>query len=339
MHKLIKCFLVVIFIAAISIGTVCAEDSLPKLVLPERNYNFGSVSQGTLVEHLFEINNLGEAPLRILKLHSDCGCTAISLDTDTIAAGASAKIKASFNTSGFDGPKVKTIRIYTNDPRESSAMLTLEGEVVPEIVLKPDVLDFGSVQAGREYQKSVSVFAEDKLGIKFLDVRSHTQNIEVYSQDYSASGHSGKQITVTLKPGVPEGVFRGRVAIKTSSSKTPVVSLPVLARVEGEIQLEPQSITFGSLSLPFAEAPIKTATLKNSGNELIRIASLESDTPAVSVQYKTLEEGRTYKLSIVLHESTLPIIRARIKIIVEMPNETQKTLLLPVYAVISQQTQ
>ena len=45
----------------------------PKMEFTETEFDFGTIDQGTNVEHVFEFKNTGEAPLVIVNAKSSCG--------------------------------------------------------------------------------------------------------------------------------------------------------------------------------------------------------------------------------------------------------------------------
>ena len=106
---------------------------LPLLAAPNikavaTTHNFGSVLQGTPVNHSFVVENRGSSPLQILKITPDCGCSAAELPSPFVEAGERTKIDVTFNTSGFFGFKRRTFRVFTNDPRKRYYILSIEGE-------------------------------------------------------------------------------------------------------------------------------------------------------------------------------------------------------------------
>jgi hypothetical protein len=331
-HAMFLFFCVMVFVCA---GTALAQVEAPHLVITKSEFDFGTVEQGSVVEHSFEVANSGQKPLKITKLHPDCGCTAVTVDSDTIAPGAQTAIKVAFSTAGFQGPKVKTIRIYTDDPQQTSAVLVIKGTIRPDVQVEPTVIDFGDVREGDEQKLDAYAFVEDSSSTKLLDVRSHTANLEVSGENYSDKGRSGMKITATLKGSAPSGNFRGRIALRTTSTKDPVVSIPVLARIEGDLQLIPATLMFGTLSALSKGAVVKSAILRNRGDTPMHILSAETDNPSVVVQIQPLEEGREYKLLVSVTGETAGMIRARVKITTDRSDKKQKNLVLPVYAIIT----
>jgi hypothetical protein len=78
----------------VSLGYAQAEDG-PVAVVPELNYNFGTVSQGQKIEHEFVVRNDGDTDLVIQRVAPSCGCTAAAMSAAAIKPGASEKINKS----------------------------------------------------------------------------------------------------------------------------------------------------------------------------------------------------------------------------------------------------
>ena len=64
----------------------------PKVKVSPDAYDFGRVIYGQVAKHNFTLTNLGNQPLKILRLSTSCGCTQASMaeKDKTIAPGASA---------------------------------------------------------------------------------------------------------------------------------------------------------------------------------------------------------------------------------------------------------
>lgn len=311
------------------------QQPVPRIFVPELNYNFGSVAQGSIVEHNFEISNLGDASLKITKVHPSCGCTAAILDSDVVGPGEKTALKVSFNTAGFEGEKVKTIRIYTDDPAQTSLLFRIEGEIKTEFVLDPVIVDFKTVRAGRSDIKSVKVYADNSLGIKFIDVSSNSPDIEVDVKDLVLDNKSGKDIIVKLKETASIGMLRTRLVVKTSSSKTPVINIPVSAHVEGDLRVAPADVTFDLLTGPLDQTISKSIVFSNLGKTPVKILEIKSDHPSVTSSYTVVRDGFEYSLVFEIRKNTIGIVRDRIRIITDHPDKRQSELIVPLTAIIS----
>ncbi len=60
----------------------------PELVIEEPVFDFGTVEQGTSVEHTFRVRNTGRAELRIDHVKTSCGCLAGLASAPDIPRGA-----------------------------------------------------------------------------------------------------------------------------------------------------------------------------------------------------------------------------------------------------------
>jgi hypothetical protein len=104
--------------------------AMPKTYIQfyETKYNFGTISEGKVISHVFRFKNTGENPLMIAKSDVTCGCTVANFPMETIAAGADGEITVNFNSSGQTGFQQKNIIIHSNTIPEAVS-IGVEGEV------------------------------------------------------------------------------------------------------------------------------------------------------------------------------------------------------------------
>ncbi|MFY0601536.1 MAG: DUF1573 domain-containing protein [Cyclobacteriaceae bacterium] len=86
----------------------------PKVVFEETVHEFGDITQGDRVEHVFKYMNNGTEPLIISNVKTTCGCTAPDWSREPLAPGESADLTVRFNSSGKNGMINKTITINSN---------------------------------------------------------------------------------------------------------------------------------------------------------------------------------------------------------------------------------
>ncbi|MBK3519035.1 DUF1573 domain-containing protein [Carboxylicivirga marina] len=101
----------------------------PVVNISEKNWNFGEIKQGDVVKHQFEVQNTGKSELIIRKVKASCGCTAIKPAKTILAPGESTLIAAEFNSRGKSGRQTKTVRIVSNDPKNTTITLMITGNV------------------------------------------------------------------------------------------------------------------------------------------------------------------------------------------------------------------
>jgi hypothetical protein len=101
----------------------------PVAYLKENQFQFGTVKDGTEINHTFIIANKGHAPLLIVKVNSGCGCTTVDY-TREIQPGMEGRIIIKANTSGYQGQEFsKTIHVETNDPKQKVLTLFITGMI------------------------------------------------------------------------------------------------------------------------------------------------------------------------------------------------------------------
>lgn len=318
------------FLLVAMIFVFLAAAGEPKLILNDVTYDFGSVAEGRQVSTSFVLKNAGSAPLEIKRIFPACGCTVAQMSSNLIAPGEEASLNVSFDTTGFYGFKVKTIRIFTNDPMRSTVVLSLQGKIERDVEVEPSRLYFGTVRKGSS--NVVSAELRSSEGVRILDVVSRSKDIELSTKD-SATG--GKKISVSLSKDVPVGIFRNRIVVKTSSQQNPVINVPVFARVEGDLNLSPADVSFGLVEGPLGEAQEKIVKVTNRSEQAIKVLSAQSSSASIKTEVLEIKAGFEYQIKVTIPSSTSGIVRDRIKIQTTHPDKDQQFLELPVYGIIS----
>lgn len=103
-----------------------APTNAPVITFVESSKDFGDITQGDKVEHVFKLENTGKAPLVISNVAATCGCTVPNWPKEPIAPGKTAEIKVTFNSAGKMGKQNSVVRIYSNasEPIEKVSMIS-----------------------------------------------------------------------------------------------------------------------------------------------------------------------------------------------------------------------
>lgn len=86
----------------------------PKISFSEASFDFGEITQGEKVEHVFEFENVGNEPLILSDVRTTCGCTAPEWPREPIAPGKTGRLKVVFNSTGKMGMQNKVITVMSN---------------------------------------------------------------------------------------------------------------------------------------------------------------------------------------------------------------------------------
>jgi hypothetical protein len=92
-------------------------------------WDFGQVTAGQVLEHVFTIRNNSSNALIINRLQTSCGCTGSVISRDHIPAGESAEIKVTFNTKGYSGLSQQFVYVHTDDTQNPIIKLTIQAQV------------------------------------------------------------------------------------------------------------------------------------------------------------------------------------------------------------------
>jgi hypothetical protein len=94
-------------------------DKLPKIVFADEGvYDFGTITEGQVVERDFKFKNEGSFPLIISNINVSCGCTTPEWPKQPIEPGKESTIKVRFNSAGKRGEQNKTVTVYANTKPE-----------------------------------------------------------------------------------------------------------------------------------------------------------------------------------------------------------------------------
>jgi hypothetical protein len=102
------------FVANFAFAQTAEKQNGPAINFQETSYDFGDITQGDVVEHVFKFENTGNEPLILSNVQTTCGCTAPSWPREPIAPGASADLTVKFSSAGKMGNVTKVITIVSN---------------------------------------------------------------------------------------------------------------------------------------------------------------------------------------------------------------------------------
>lgn len=98
----------------------------------EKVFDFGKITQGDKVNHVFKLTNNGKRDLILRNVKTSCGCTAVK-HADVVKPGETIDLEVVFNSRGKRSRQNKSITVITNDPKNPTTQLRLMGTVeVPD---------------------------------------------------------------------------------------------------------------------------------------------------------------------------------------------------------------
>jgi len=107
------------------------EGPLPKLEFQTVDHDFGTITEGQVVEYTYSFKNAGDAPLIIQGAQGSCGCTASDWTKTPIPVGGTGFVKAKFDSNGKPHIQNKTVTVTANTwPKQT--VLRFKAMVTPK---------------------------------------------------------------------------------------------------------------------------------------------------------------------------------------------------------------
>ena len=223
-------------------GEPAVEGGVPKLVVPERIYDFGSMRDTETLVHDFILRNEGTGVLEIKNVRASCGCTTTELEKDKLDPGEEIKINAKVNLSGRQGKQVKAVTVTTNDPETASVQLRMEGMVTASINADPDRVNFGEIRDDdpREAVVNITSTVDD---LSFAVQSAEVKGMEFIEHEIEEV-EPGKAYKLVIKTtgDLPVGHHNGRMIIRTDSKVRPIIFMNISMQVIGPLQIMPPVI-------------------------------------------------------------------------------------------------
>ena len=242
----------------------------PALIFDIRSHDFGAVTQGEKKTYSFKFKNQGPDPIRILGLHTSCGCAATNLKKLTYAPNEEGLLPITLDTTAFLGPIDKSVFLMTSQDKAAYPALHLKATIKPEFIATPPVLDFGT------YKKTGP--NPPTLTFKLTAKNNHAILKPIYNSELFTLQHEIKDgvLLASLdvnKDALKNGRLRETIYLETASDTLPHFPIPVVMEVLGAVSHKPEYLDFGQLT--FAGQRKKTLTLKSQ--KPFQITSVKSD--------------------------------------------------------------
>ena len=107
------------------------EGPLPVMEFSNTDHDFGTITEGDVVEYTYAFKNTGAAPLIIQSAQGSCGCTVPDWTKEPIPVGATGFVKAKFDSNGKPNIQNKTVTVTANTwPKQT--VLRFKAMVTPK---------------------------------------------------------------------------------------------------------------------------------------------------------------------------------------------------------------
>ncbi len=190
----------------------------PIIFFEKPDFNFGKVYNGQQVEYIFKFENRGNDTLKIKRVRPTCGCTAVILTNNTIPPGKKGEIKTTFRSGAYRGNVKKSISVLSNDPDTPIYKLTISGTVIEEISIKPGTINFGTINAEKQSERTVNITVKSQSDPGFI-IKKITSSKPFVDASITVVNNGEYTINVVFKDYDKIGRFSGKIFLETNSTK------------------------------------------------------------------------------------------------------------------------
>jgi hypothetical protein len=128
----------IIIILVLGSQIVCSAGQGPKVEFESTVFDLGQVFQNKSYDFVFKLKNNGDQSLTLTDIQTTCNCTILDTVPESVEPEKSAVIKGTFNSGSYKGRLDRDIILTTNDPLNTSVMLTIKAEVREVVLVKPE---------------------------------------------------------------------------------------------------------------------------------------------------------------------------------------------------------
>jgi hypothetical protein len=284
----------------------------PKMVVPDKVMDTGTVAKGEVVEVAFRIVNEGLEPLQIKAVRPTCGCTVADYDRE-VPPGGEGFVKAKLDTADFSGAISKSILIMTNDPQEPTVSVVIKSNVEPYIeVLPRPLIRFNAVQREPMTQKVVVVATDDDGDFSVSEVESSVPflkaSVRRLGKDELVEGKSKTQyeVAVGLEDDAPVGPVSAKLVIFTNHPKAREVDVKVYGVIRSLIHVTPSQVQFGAVEARATPGRNLIVVNNRTDGTALEVTSAMVNDAAFDTEVLAIEEGRRYQVGISIKADAEP---------------------------------
>lgn len=228
---------------------VSGERGTPKLQMSSSEWDFGEKWYGEPCETEVTLTNVGDAPLRILKVTSSCGCTvakpkaAATWNGLVLKAGETETMALTYNTKKLRAKVSQTVTVQTNDPLNPSVQILVKGSIKQVFDMKPaERITFTGLDRTTEQTKELTLHSnltDEKVSLKLKDVPENVPfNVKLETVEEGVE----YKLIVATKPPLALGSNAVAVTLLTNHEKFKTVSVPVSAYIAPRVQISPATL-------------------------------------------------------------------------------------------------
>ena len=225
-----------------------------RLAFASKTQDTGEILDTSPTTLSFLFRNTGSGPLTITQVKPSCGCTVPELAKKTYMPGEAGTLTVNFDPKGKKGAIARSITIYTDSDSTPSDTIVVRSLVKPVVVMDPMVLPFQAVDKGNSVTKEFKIYGRID---GFKVTRATVDDPETFGIEVVDGGKVDKDgemltlqiIKLTLKDTAKPDNHRAEITVRTNDERKPIFTLASVARVLGDLKMNPIRVTMGRLTV------------------------------------------------------------------------------------------
>lgn len=266
-----------------------APTGSPKLVVERTVWDFGTVWTGEPCSTTIKLTNTGDAPLKIEKVESTCGCTVPKPSKTVLAPGESDDLHITYNTRKAIVDVRQTVTLRTNDPQHPRTEIVVRGVVKQVYECKPvNRLAFGQVLFDALETRSIELTNNLSEPIKLSLPPEARQPMFEIRLDEIEPGRKYKLSATTRPPLRPASNYLN-LKLKTDHARFPTLDIAVSAYAVDRVGVSPTEILLTpKMEIPatrlvrvnyLPDRPVKITGLSTSHPDQIKVSTTPARPP------------------------------------------------------------
>lgn len=220
----------------------------PKVAVDRLFYDFGKMEIEKSGRREFTVTNEGNDILKLMKGETTCRCAAGDLEKSELSPGESTKITLTWRPTADPGPYKQSASFLTNDPHKPKFTITISGTITATLRARPATLTLSRISSHEPTQGTTSIlsYLDEPLELSSprFEENEHSSYFEgslkpLTEEELKANlgAKSGFLLTLTIKPGLPEGAFKQTITLSTNNPNRKELVIPVEGSVGSEISI------------------------------------------------------------------------------------------------------
>ena len=274
----------------------------PKLEFVEKMHDFGNVTEGDRLTHVFVIRNTGAGTLLIDRVTTSCGCTAAVLKNKEVLPGGEGQIEVTFDTNRRGGDNHKTITVLSNDTNSPRAELEIRANVETLLAFDPGFVRLNP-EIGKQQVSEVWLAGKlkEQAKLKILETTGEAEVTIELADKKLENGHNLQGLRFSVV-GKKVGFGNGNLTVGTGLDKPDKLQIGFHWTVTGNVQVIPAQLYFSAHMGPASERVLRISSRKTD----FRLREARILAGPFTAKILTPDAGAGYEVHVALKKDVEP---------------------------------